>query len=119
MVRVLLTIWIVKLSVLVLRVFGQAHTHVPGIIAHAVHPGIIGAVRRRGFIDTSLIGPLLITNPHFTRSLLTQFDPDSEPVLAHEQLALAAYEARLDDFRERKRWHPVERVASRRQLSRR
>lgn len=46
MVRVLLTIWIVKLSVLVLRVFGQAHTHVPGIIAHAVHPGIIGAVRR-------------------------------------------------------------------------
>ena len=74
----------------------------------------VEGVRRRGFIGTSPIGPLLITNPHFTRSLLTQLDPDSEPVLAHEQLARAAYEARLDDFRERKRWHPVERVASRR-----
>ena len=44
MLRVLLTIWVVKLSVVVLRVFGRAHTHVPGIIANALHPGIIGAV---------------------------------------------------------------------------
>ena len=64
MVRVLLTIWIVKLSVLVLRVFGQAHTHLPGIIAHAVHPGIIGAVRRpaRVVVVTGTNGKTTVAN---------------------------------------------------------
>lgn len=73
----------------------------------------VEGVRRNSFIGTSLLGPLLITNPHFTRSLLAQLDPDSEPVLAHEQLAVTAYEARLDDFRDRKRWHSFERVKPR------
>ena len=67
-------------------------------------------VRAGNFIGTSLIGPLLVTNPHFTRSLLELLDPDTEPALAHEELALAAYEARLRDFRDDRRWHKDERV---------
>jgi lipid II isoglutaminyl synthase (glutamine-hydrolysing) len=71
----------------------------------------VEGVRRNNFIGTSLIGPLLVVNPHFTRSLLAQLDPDSEPTLAHEEFAMAAYEARLTDFRDNRRWHPFERVA--------
>jgi CobQ-like glutamine amidotransferase family enzyme len=70
----------------------------------------VEGVRRNNFLGTSLLGPLLITNPHFTRSLLAQLDPDSEPTLAHEQFAVAAYDARLADFRDDRRWHPFERV---------
>jgi CobQ-like glutamine amidotransferase family enzyme len=70
----------------------------------------IEGVRRNNFIGTSLIGPLLIINPHFTRGLLARLDPDTEPVLAHEDLAIAAYESRLAGFRDEKRWHPFERV---------
>jgi hypothetical protein len=70
----------------------------------------VEGVRRGNFIGTSLIGPLLVVNPHFTRSLLAQLDPDSAPTLAHEDLALAAYNARLADFRDAKRWHPYERI---------
>ena len=69
-------------------------------------------VRRANFIGTSLIGPLLVINPHLTRALLVQLDPNSEPALAHETLAIAAYEARLADFRDNRRWHPFERVSS-------
>ena len=72
----------------------------------------VEGVRRNNFIGTSLIGPLLIINPHFTRSLLAQLDPDTEPVLAHERFALTAYDARLADFRDARRWHPFERVSS-------
>ncbi|MGV8886217.1 MAG: hypothetical protein ACOH1T_11600 [Microbacteriaceae bacterium] len=67
-------------------------------------------VRRGNFIGTSLIGPLLIANPYFTRALLTQIDADSEPTLAHEALAVAAYDARLRDFRDDRRWHAFESV---------
>jgi CobQ-like glutamine amidotransferase family enzyme len=73
----------------------------------------IEGVRRNNFLGTSLLGPLLIINPHFTRSLLAQLDPDSEPTLAHESLALAAYDARLRDFGDNRRWHPFERVGAR------
>ncbi len=72
----------------------------------------VEGVRRGNFIGTSLIGPLLVINPHFTRSLLAQLDPHTEPTLAHEQYALAAYEARLADFRDNRRWHPFEKVQS-------
>lgn len=44
--RVLLTIWVTKLAVLALRVLGRAGTHVPGLIARRLHPGIIGAIQR-------------------------------------------------------------------------
>lgn len=72
----------------------------------------VEGVRRNNFIGTSLIGPLLVVNPQFTRALLRQLDPDSEPKLAHEELAMAAYDARLRDFRDDKRWHPFERVGT-------
>ncbi|MEP6844172.1 MAG: hypothetical protein ABJA11_11655 [Pseudolysinimonas sp.] len=70
----------------------------------------IEGVRRHNFIGTSLLGPILITNPHLTRMLLAQLDPDTEPELAHEQFALAAYDARLTDFRNDRHWHPAEKV---------
>lgn len=69
-------------------------------------------VRRGNFIGTSLLGPLLIVNPHLTRSLLALVDPDSEPTLAHEKFAMAAYQARLSDFRDAQRWHAFERIQS-------
>jgi CobQ-like glutamine amidotransferase family enzyme len=70
----------------------------------------VEGVRRNNFVGTSLLGPILIDNPHLTRALLTLLDPDTEPTLAHEHLALAAYDQRLADFRDPKRWHPIERV---------
>ncbi len=73
----------------------------------------VEGVRVGNFIGTSLLGPLLIANPHFTRSLLARLDPDSEPALAHEELAVAAYDARLADFHDQRRWHPFENVQSR------
>ncbi len=70
----------------------------------------VEGVRRNNFLGTSLLGPILVDNPHLTRALLTLLDPDTEPVLAHEALAVAAYDQRLADFRDPKRWHPFERV---------
>jgi hypothetical protein len=70
----------------------------------------VEGIRRNNFLGTSLIGPLLVVNPHLMRSLLARLDPDSEPSLAHEEFALAAYEARLRDFRDDRRWHPFERI---------
>jgi lipid II isoglutaminyl synthase (glutamine-hydrolysing) len=72
----------------------------------------VEGVRRGNFIGTSLLGPLLIANPHLTRGLLARLDPDSEPALAHERFAVAAYEARLSDFQDARRWHPFERVTA-------
>jgi len=43
--RVLLAIWAGKLAALALRALGRAGTHVPGIVARKIHPGIIGAIR--------------------------------------------------------------------------
>lgn len=73
----------------------------------------VEGVRRGNFLGTSLLGPLLVANPQLTRWFLTTLDPDIEPVLAHEPLALAAYEARLRDFRDPRRWHRTERVVTR------
>jgi hypothetical protein len=43
--RVLLAVWTGKLAAFGLRVLGRAGTHVPGLIALRVYPGIIGAIR--------------------------------------------------------------------------
>jgi len=43
--RVLLAIWAGKLAALALRALGRAGTHVPGLVARTIHPGIIGAIR--------------------------------------------------------------------------
>lgn len=74
----------------------------------------VEGVRVGNFIGTSLIGPLLVNNPHFTKHVLSLIDPDSEPSLAHEELAIASYEKRLEHFREPRRWHQHERVKNRR-----
>jgi lipid II isoglutaminyl synthase (glutamine-hydrolysing) len=68
----------------------------------------VEGIRVGNFFGTSLLGPILIGNPQFARSLLAILDPDSEPTLAHEELALAAYQARLSDFRDERRWHSFE-----------
>jgi lipid II isoglutaminyl synthase (glutamine-hydrolysing) len=73
----------------------------------------VEGVRRGNFVGTSLIGPLLVMNPHYTRALLAELDPHSAPVLAHEQLAVAAYESRLADFGDSRRWHPHENLGAR------
>jgi lipid II isoglutaminyl synthase (glutamine-hydrolysing) len=78
-------------------------------IGRTTHTAVEG-VRRGNFLGTSLIGPLLVVNPHLTRGLLALLDPDTEPTVAHETLALAAYEARLEGFRDARRWHPFETV---------
>ena len=70
----------------------------------------VEGIRRNNFIGTSLLGPILIANPWLTRGLLLLLDPDSEPILAHEEFALASYEARRADFGDDRRWHPFERV---------
>jgi UDP-N-acetylmuramyl tripeptide synthase len=44
-VRVLLTIWVAKLAGVAIRVLGRKGTHVPGLIARKLYPGIIGAIR--------------------------------------------------------------------------
>ena len=43
--RVLLALWAAKLTGGVLRALGRQGTHVPGIVARRIHPGIIGAVQ--------------------------------------------------------------------------
>jgi len=78
-------------------------------IGRTTHTSIEG-VRRGNFMGTSLIGPLLITNPHFAKQLLAQLDPHTEPALAHEAMAIAAYDARLRDFADGRRWHRHEKV---------
>lgn len=45
MLRVLLAIWVGKLAAFALRAVGRAGTHVPGLLARRVHPGVIGAIR--------------------------------------------------------------------------
>lgn len=72
----------------------------------------VEGVRVNNFIGTSLLGPLLVTNPYFTKGLLSLIDPDSEPVLAHEELAIAAYDSRLAHFSEDRRWHESEKIVS-------
>lgn len=57
-------------------------------------------VRKNNFFGTYLIGPLLILNPDFTRYLLKCMGV-SEPKIAFEKEAEAAYEQRLKDFKEK------------------
>jgi lipid II isoglutaminyl synthase (glutamine-hydrolysing) len=63
-VRVLLAIWAAKLSALALRAIGRAGTHVPGLIARRLHPGIIGALRHpaRVVVVTGTNGKTTVTN---------------------------------------------------------
>ena len=70
----------------------------------------VEGVRINNFMGSSLIGPLLIVNPYLTQSLLARLDPDSEPKIAHETLALEAYRARVRDFGDDRRWNKSEQI---------
>jgi Zn ribbon nucleic-acid-binding protein len=63
-VRVLLAIWAGKLAAAALRVLGRAGTHVPGIIARKIHPGIIAAIRHpaRVVVVTGTNGKTTVSN---------------------------------------------------------
>ena len=54
--------------------------------------------RRKNFMATHLIGPLLVLNPPFSRRLLQEMGVE-EVSLAYEDVAMAAYEKRLEEFR--------------------
>jgi len=70
----------------------------------------VEGVRRNNFIGTSLLGPILISNPLLTKDLLSRLDPDREPKLAFEDLALKAYRTRVEDFGQDSFWKPRETV---------
>ena len=72
----------------------------------------IEGVRVNNFIGTSLIGPVLVMNPHFTETLLRSIDPTRQPTLAQRELAIAAYDARVRDFNDSARWSRTELVVT-------
>ncbi len=57
--------------------------------------------RFRNLLGTYLLGPLLVLNPLLTRQLLAALGASREPAFFAE--ALQAYEARLTEFRDKKR----------------
>jgi lipid II isoglutaminyl synthase (glutamine-hydrolysing) len=62
--RVLLALWAAKLAAPGLRLLGRAGTHVPGLIARRLHPGIIGAIRHpaRVVVVTGTNGKTTVSN---------------------------------------------------------
>jgi CobQ-like glutamine amidotransferase family enzyme len=71
----------------------------------------VEGVRRENFVGTSLIGPVLLMNPHLTEWLLSSLVPSREPQLALSDIAVAAYDARLREFQDTKTWSSFERVS--------
>lgn len=71
----------------------------------------VEGIRRNNFIGTSLIGPILLTNPHFSRWLLSSLDPTREPNLALEEFSVAAYDSRLREFQDDRTWSDFEKVS--------
>lgn len=66
------------------------------------HPGTYAeGFRRGGLMATHLTGPLLVLNPPFTKYLLHEMGAEATP--AFEKTAMAAYEARVAEFREETR----------------
>lgn len=57
----------------------------------------IEGIHRNNFFGTYLVGPFLITNPHFTKYLLKILGV-SEPKLAFEEVIFDAYNRRLAEF---------------------
>jgi CobQ-like glutamine amidotransferase family enzyme len=76
----------------------------------------VEGVRRHNFIGTSLIGPVLVMNPHLAQWLLSSLVPSSTPEIALKEIALkeiavAAYDARLKEFHDDRTWSSFERVS--------
>jgi Zn ribbon nucleic-acid-binding protein len=63
-VRLLLTIWAAKFAGLALRLLGRQGTHLPGLIARKLHPGILGAISHpaRVVAVTGTNGKTTVTN---------------------------------------------------------
>jgi CobQ-like glutamine amidotransferase family enzyme len=57
----------------------------------------VEGLRRRNFMATYLLGPLMIMNPAFMKYLM-QLLGVAEPVLAHEEAMYEAYNKRLAEF---------------------
>ena len=57
--------------------------------------------RLHRLIGTYLLGPVLVLNPLLTQHILLSMGLEGEPAFFQE--ALAAYEARLREFRDKKR----------------
>lgn len=55
-------------------------------------------VRINNYFSTSMVGPFIMMNPPFVKYLMRLLGV-SEPVLEHEQVAMAAYERRLADIK--------------------
>jgi Zn ribbon nucleic-acid-binding protein len=62
--RLLATIWAAKLAGVALRVLGRQGTHLPGLIARRLHPGILGAIRHpaRVVVVTGTNGKTTVSN---------------------------------------------------------
>jgi len=71
----------------------------------------VEGVRRNNFIGTSLIGPILLMNPHFAQWLLSSLVPPNGTELALKEMAVAAYDARLREFHDDRTWSSFERVS--------
>ncbi|MDM4763188.1 MurT ligase domain-containing protein [Galbitalea sp. SE-J8] len=71
--RVLLAVWAGKLAALALRALGRAGTHVPGLIARRLHPGILAGVQHppRVVVVTGTNGKTTASNL-LTEALLAQ-----------------------------------------------
>ena len=68
-----------------------------------LNPGIMQeGIRKNNFIGTYIIGPLLVLNPLFTKSLLRSMGIE-KPVLAFEEEAMEAYRVRLAEYSDEKR----------------
>lgn len=59
-------------------------------------------IHDHNFFATYLVGPILILNPLFTRYLLRNVMGIKDAMLAHEDVILAAYEKRLEEFKDPK-----------------
>ncbi len=70
----------------------------------------VEGVRVNNFIGTSLIGPVLVMNPHLAEWLVSSLVPTRKPELALKDFAFAAYDARLREFQDDRTWSSFERV---------
>lgn len=62
---------------------------------------MLEGIRENHFFATYTLGPFLLLNPLFTRHLLSLMGV-AQPVLAHEETIMAAYEKRLAEFENEK-----------------
>lgn len=62
----------------------------------------VEGIRKKNFIGTSLLGPILILNPYFTKYLFEKMGVKMEKILYEEEM-IAAYNQRLLEFKDENR----------------